>query len=113
MMILIALLDIQIALIVQLCGEEVIYFVDCPWQWNSDTPLCKKVENKASIFQAYQAFDTCEDTNSKLIQNKFCGSTSIDIGEKYEFKMPLVDEKYGTRSIYCEYYLKTSDDTDT
>ena len=92
------------------CGEEVTYFEECPCKWNLVS--CENVDNKISITEAYQAFDTCRDDNSKLIQNKFCGSTEIDIGDKYEFSLPLIDEKYGTRSIYCEYTLKVLESDD-
>ena len=94
------------------CGEEVLYYDECPCQWNSGSLSCYNNENKMSIIQMYQAFETCTDTNSKEIQSKFCGSINIDIGDKYEYALPLVEGNYGTRSIYCEYLLKASGDDD-
>ena len=94
------------------CGEEVDYYSDCPCQWDIDTHSCKNVAEKTPIFEVYQAFDKCIDTDSISIQEKFCGTTISNIDDEYNFKMPFVDGRYGTQSIYCEYTLYATDDDD-
>lgn len=94
------------------CGEEVSYYEECDCLWKAGDQKCENVPTKISISQVYEAFYSCTDSNSKSIQNKFCGSTTINIDKEYNFEMPFIDERYGTQSIYCEYILKASDDDD-
>ena len=94
------------------CGEEVSYYEECPCVWKPDDHSCANVADKSPIFEVYQAFDTCTDVDSISIQNKFCGTTTSNIDDEYNFKMPFVDGRYGTQSIYCEYTLYASDDDD-
>ena len=94
------------------CGETEIYYEDCPCRWNSNSNSCKNLGNKNQILIFYQAFATCTDSTSKLIQEKYCGSTNINLDKEFQFSLPEVYEAYGTRSIFCEYKFRVSEDND-
>ena len=94
------------------CGETEIYYSDCLCLWNSGTQKCDSVTTKPNILSVFNAFSRCKDTSSQLIQEKYCGVTSINLDKDYTFSLPLVDGLYGTRSIYCEYKIETSSEDD-
>lgn len=94
------------------CGESELYYENCPCQWDDINKKCNSVSSKYSIQTVYDAFYNCKDTNSIELQNKFCGTTSINLKDKFNFSLPFVDGAYGARSIYCEYYFKASGDED-
>ena len=94
------------------CGETELYYNDCPCRWNSNSETCKNVENKSPILLFYQAFENCVDSSSSLIQEEYCGLTTITLEETFQFALPKVYEVYGTRSIYCVYKFVVSEDSD-
>lgn len=94
------------------CGETEIYYEDCPCKWNSNSHSCRSVEGHSPILVFFQAFSSCVDSPSKLIQEDYCGSTIITLEEEFQFSLPKLYEVYGTRSIYCEYTFIVSEDTD-
>lgn len=94
------------------CGESEIFYDNCLCQWDANHQYCNSVSTKNSISTVYDAFDLCKDIYSVEIQNKFCGSSSINLKGKLNFSLPFVDGAYGARSIYCQYYFKTSGDED-
>ena len=94
------------------CGETELYYDDCPCQWNQKSNLCRNVDNKPKILLFYQAFEKCEDSSSALIQEEYCGNAIILVADKFQFSLPKVYEVYGTRSIYCEYQIMVSEESD-
>ena len=94
------------------CGETELYYEHCPCRWSSNSKSCKNVDNKSKILFFYQAFENCDDSSSALIQEEFCGSSTITIGDTFEFSLPKVYEVYGTRSVYCTYRFVVSEDSD-
>ena len=94
------------------CGESEKYYEDCLCQWDVNKKKCTTVSSKYSILKVYDAFYFCKDENSIELQNKFCGTTSINLQNIFDFSLPFIDGAYGARSIYCEYTFKASLDED-
>ena len=94
------------------CGETEHYYLDCPCKWNSNAGTCDSDANKGQIYIFYQAFASCTDSDSASIKDKYCGSSTITLGDEYTFSLPVKYGKVGTRSVYCEYKFIVSDDDD-
>ena len=94
------------------CGETEHYYLDCPCKWNSNAGTCNSDANKGEIYIFYQAFASCTDSDSASIKDKYCGSSTITLGDEYTFSLPVKYGKVGTRSVYCEYKFIVSDDDD-
>ena len=96
------------------CGETETLYKNCLCKWNPDknNQKCESVTSKRTIDYIYQAFSQCTDTSSSDIQNIYCGTKSFVVKDEFSFSMPLVDDLYGTQSIYCEYIFTVSGDED-
>ena len=90
------------------CGLEDINLEDCLCQWNSDNNKCNDITSKKDIIYSYEVFTQCTDTQSKFIQEKYCGLSNLEINNELTFSMPLVDGNYGTKSVYCNYTFSIS-----
>ena len=93
------------------CGEDEDLYERCFCLWDSNLG-CKSVDEKAPLSIFYQAFSNCDDSSSKSIKEKYCGPSTIALGDDFTFSLPVKYGKVGTRSIYCEYKFIVSDDDD-
>ena len=86
-----------------ICSDENINYNNCLCQWNINTHICESINKNKNFYYFYESFSFCNDSESSIIQYNFCGPPMIVLDKKYTFSMPKNNNKYGTKSIYCEY----------
>ena len=86
-----------------ICSDENIIYNNCLCQWNINTHTCESINKNKNFYYFYESFSLGNDSESSIIQYNFCGPPMIVLDKKYTFSMPKNNNKYGTKSIYCEY----------
>ena len=89
------------------CGVE----ETCNCNWDKNTKTCSTGLDKILSLDFYNYFTTCSDDNSKVIIEKYCGNTilEVDDNDEIKFKMPENSGIIGTQNLYCEYIYTAFD----
>ena len=94
------------------CGDD--SSTSCNCNWDTTSKICRSGTRKSLENQFYEYFDSCTDSNSIEIIQKYCGNTVLELNDKNEIiiDIPKNGEFYGTKRLYCEYIYKPSDNSD-
>ena len=83
------------------CGTRKL--ISCPCQWNYNTHSCNNIISIILNNNISETFSQCIDDQSSSIQNKYCGESKIIINKEYFYALSKINNKYGTKSLYCSY----------
>ena len=95
------------------CGDEDSNTCNCHWDTNSKT--CKTGKEKTFDSHFYVYYDSCTDSNSIEIMEKYCGNTTLALNNENEIEINIPQNGgiYGTSKLYCEYtYTATNNEND-
>ena len=94
------------------CGDDSSTTCNC--NWDTDSKICRSGIPKSLEYQFFDYFDSCTDSNSIEIIQKYCGNTVLELNDKNEIiiDIPKNGEFYGTKKLYCEYIYKPPDNSD-
>ena len=83
------------------CGDESLDNCKCKWNENH----CSSGEEIIRHSYFYKYFDSCIDSNSIKIMEKYCGSQTLNIDDKdeIEINIPKNGQIYGTPNLLCKY----------
>lgn len=78
----------------------------CEWSVGS----CKADSNPSIPFDS--KYDKCDDANSELVKQTYCGPSTIEEGDGKDrgTSLPEVNGAYGTSSIVCKYTFVNNDE---
>ena len=92
------------------CGPD-IFVKNCLCFWNNNK--CQNV-SYTPIINWRDIFIQCSDYSSTEIINTYCGNFTYSQKKKKIFlKLPKINGYYGLTNLFCEYYYKNDQKTDT
>ena len=87
------------------CGEIMVY--SCPCKWSSSTCILD-YSQEMDFYDFTETYENCVDSQSKSIQNTYCGQIEEDIeNNKLSLSLPKVDGYYGQLNLFCTYVYKS------
>ena len=95
------------------CGEISSNMCNCKWDTNSKN--CLNVPEKSIYSDFYNNFDSCTDSNSNQIMQKYCGALALELDDKNEIEINIPNNGgiYGTQNLYCKYIFIPPDNEDS
>ena len=93
------------------CGDVEDDYCTC--QWDNETSKCLVSANTINIKQNsfWTYFDSCTDTSSLAIRDKYCGEyeVSLDSNNVAKISFQNVDGVFGLKNLYCNYSFTAND----